>query len=264
MNKNSDLVIFVSTYGYRCIKTTDGIPIEVGAFGRENFVYKLHDDSGCNISKENKYYGELTGLYWVWKNYDKSQIKYIGYSHYNKKLAITRKEIKEYLSTNEDGWIVAKKASVAMHSDKCEWKIFVEVINDMYPEYYDYFKKIYGEYGESDCCNTLNMYITTVEEFDKYCEFLFDILAEIRRRIGDNEKHKYDQRYCAFFAERILTWYLLVNKKRIKEVKVKRKLNKKRLFHLILKGIPFMTKTKLYEKLRRRYRLDWADSSYFK
>ena len=44
------------------------VPLQVGAALNENLGY-IRDDSGDSISELNPYYGELTGMYWLWKNY---------------------------------------------------------------------------------------------------------------------------------------------------------------------------------------------------
>ena len=45
----------------------------------------IGDDTGNNISKKNRRYCELTGIYWIWKNYEKiGNPAYIGFMHYRR------------------------------------------------------------------------------------------------------------------------------------------------------------------------------------
>lgn len=45
----------------------------------------IKDDSEINIAEKNKNYAELTGHYWVWKNFlPKTDAKYIGFCHYRR------------------------------------------------------------------------------------------------------------------------------------------------------------------------------------
>lgn len=45
----------------------------------------IGDDTGDNISHLNRYFCELTGIYWAWKNYDKlGNPDYIGFMHYRR------------------------------------------------------------------------------------------------------------------------------------------------------------------------------------
>ena len=44
------------------------IPMHVGHANAEQEYGYLGDDTGDNISKQNCYYAELSGVYWVWKN----------------------------------------------------------------------------------------------------------------------------------------------------------------------------------------------------
>ena len=60
-------------------------PILVGAHYNKVDEIELRDDSGDNISELNPYYCELTGYYWVLKNYiDNSNEDYIGFAHYRR------------------------------------------------------------------------------------------------------------------------------------------------------------------------------------
>lgn len=45
----------------------------------------IRDDSLINIADKNKNYGELTGHYWVWKNFlPQADAKYVGFCHYRR------------------------------------------------------------------------------------------------------------------------------------------------------------------------------------
>ena len=59
--------------------------IPVG-LGEKNFPQNcLSDKSGNNISKKNKYYGEYSFHYWLWKNYlDQIDQNWIGFCQYRK------------------------------------------------------------------------------------------------------------------------------------------------------------------------------------
>ena len=44
-------------------------PIQVGRAISKEGLGIIGDDTGDNISHKNQNYGEMTGWYWVWKNY---------------------------------------------------------------------------------------------------------------------------------------------------------------------------------------------------
>ena len=65
------------------IKALNYIPV---GLGKDNFSNEwLRDNTKENISYKNKYYGEYTFHYWLWKNYiDKLDDKWIGFCQYRK------------------------------------------------------------------------------------------------------------------------------------------------------------------------------------
>ena len=71
---------------YEFIKRLQYIPVGLGEinFSKNWFT----DKSGANISKKNKYYGEYTFHYWLWKNYLDSNFddtnSWIGFCQYRK------------------------------------------------------------------------------------------------------------------------------------------------------------------------------------
>ena len=65
------------------IKEINYIPVGLGTdeFSKDWF----RDNTGDNISEKNKYYGEYTFHYWLWKNYlDKIDDEWIGFCQYRK------------------------------------------------------------------------------------------------------------------------------------------------------------------------------------
>ncbi|EAK5848006.1 DUF4422 domain-containing protein, partial [Campylobacter lari] len=62
-----------------------------GEMSQEDFDWMcenmIGDNTGENISYLNRYFCELTGIYWAWKNYDKlGNPDYIGFAHYRRLL----------------------------------------------------------------------------------------------------------------------------------------------------------------------------------
>ena len=81
------------------IQSLNYIPVGLGekTFSKE----WLRDNTGNNISKKNKYYGEYTFHYWLWKNYlNKIDESWIGFCQYRKFWALEYKD-KNRISLNQ-------------------------------------------------------------------------------------------------------------------------------------------------------------------
>ena len=204
--------IYISTFGKNVIKVKNGIPIEVGAQNRTSFIYPLHDNTGDNISKENEYYGELTGLYWVWKNCKIENTDIIGFCHYNKALKISNKKATEWLTEcGLYGFITAKPITICNHPVSDELDCIIQLLKERNILDYDTWNKLYDNKAEAKgkYCRGGNMFITSGKVFKEYCEWLFSLLNEMRHRIGDKpEVRSYMRRYCAFMGERLLSVYI--------------------------------------------------------
>ena len=83
---NSNHLNFIKEMGY--------IPV---GLGQDNFSKEwLGDREGNNISEKNKYYGEYTFHYWLWKNYiDTNRLKdgWIGFCQYRKFWSLEKKNL---------------------------------------------------------------------------------------------------------------------------------------------------------------------------
>ncbi len=106
MNKKQPSVkILVAYHKPAFLLDSDFIyPIEVGVdaknISKDGIINKndsffdnmLKDNTGDNISCKNRYYSELTALYWAWKNYDKlGNPDYIGLMQYRRHFILKRK-----------------------------------------------------------------------------------------------------------------------------------------------------------------------------
>lgn len=214
------------------------LPLQVGAFGKEDIGYK-RDDEGENISKKNPYYSELTGLYWAWKNLDAD---YIGLSHYRRhftkkskiyrrnhpltECVLTLEEANELLKNNDI--ILPRKRKYYIESlyshyahtlDGSHLDIAREIISNVYPEYLEAADKIYKQtWGYM-----WNMTIMSKENIDNYCSWIFDILLRMEEKIDTTKMRAFEARLFGRVSEILFNVWLEKNKSqmaRIAEVPV--------------------------------------------
>lgn len=159
----------------------------VGRNGKDNMGY-ISDDTGDNISGRNPDYAELTGLYWMWKNSDADIVGLCHYRRYfkNNNHRINKKEISSYL--NDYNIIVPKKIELLKGTLEETYKdsyllevysITRNIISEKYPDYL----KSYDEVFKESSFSNFNMFIMRKELLDDYCEWLFDILFEVEKRV---------------------------------------------------------------------------------
>jgi hypothetical protein len=192
------------------------IPLHVGRELSQDLGY-LGDNTGENISEMNCYYSELTGVYWIWKNY--SDADYVGVCHYRRYLInekgnmfnetefenilkdydiITSKRLK-YDYTYYDGYADAHNIDDLIETGK--------VIKEKYPEYYDNFNRLV-HLNESYFGNIV---VTSKKLFDEYTSWLFDIFLEVQKRIEINSYDDYHKRVFGFISEFLLMVWVDTN-----------------------------------------------------
>lgn len=201
------------------------IPLHVGKAGKEDYGY-LGDDTGDNISEKNANYCELTGIYWLWKNI---KCDIVGVCHYRRfmvsdEMILRKEEIEEYLQKYDiiipSSCRVEEEDIYAQYCKKHKGKdldLCREVIREKYPEYvfaFDYIMR-------TSIMSIGNMWITRKAVFDSYCEWLFDILFEVEKRIDMTGYDTYQKRVMGFLSERLFRVWLLMQSVKIKEVKIK-------------------------------------------
>ena len=164
------------------------------------------DDTGDNISKQNCYYSELTGMYWVWKN---SGADVVGTCHYRRYLLnaqgglFTEEQILSLLqqydviTTKELQLNFSYYEGFASHHKISYLDETARVIEELHPDYVADFDRLVRQkhtyFG--------NMLIAKKETYDAYMKWLFSILFEVERRVTVEEEDSYHRRIFGFISE---------------------------------------------------------------
>ncbi|MDD3436125.1 MAG: DUF4422 domain-containing protein [Candidatus Gastranaerophilales bacterium] len=197
----------------------------------------IKDKTGINIADKNKYYGELSGHYWVWKNFlPTTDVDYIGFCHYRRFLdfGITptpkvpfkpmfekefKKTFKKYtekkITECIDGYDIILPYKMTfksiLYSQYLKWhpqdemNFALNIIRDNYPEYIEAAKTVMGSKKMYICLN----FIMKKELFNEYMEWMFGIFTELENRTDVTKYVDYAQvRTPAFIAERFFNIWL--------------------------------------------------------
>ena len=77
-----------------------------------------------------------------------------------------------------------------------DWEVCKQVVIEKYPEYTEAFEWM----ENSRTINICNMLITRKNIYDSYCQWLFDILFEVEKRINIQDKDDYQKRVMGFLS----------------------------------------------------------------
>lgn len=205
------------------------VPIQVG--NGKDLGY-IRDNTGENITCKNPNYCELTGIYWIWKNY--SIPDYIGICHYRRffeRNFINKKKIekREILKIFKNYDIIMPKKLILntdvyrfyfMYGEGKEKDLNItrDVIKELYPTYLESFDNILKRRWGYYC----NMCIMKKEDFYKYCEWLFNILEKVEQKTDLSNYTKQQARIYGYISEILLNVWIEKNKLKIKEVYVEK------------------------------------------
>ena len=226
-----DIGVYVITHKpYHLIENDYYLPLCVGdQYRNEKW---LCERDGDNISYLNEKINECTGLYWIWKNSDKS---IVGLSHYR------RYFYKDNIICDDNildgpriGSILEEYDIILPCSEKfveprVYWQLSLplspgvlergytimrEAIQKNQPEYLDCFDKVLHGHIVYLC----NMFVTRKGIMDQYCEWLFSFLIEAAEKMDISSYRGEDRRIMGFLAERLMTVWLMRQKLKIKEL----------------------------------------------
>lgn len=244
MEKSKDIQLYVLTHKIPPYGLQDDeyhTPIHCGSALSSTFVCETRDDSGDNISEKNPWFLETTGTYWIWKNTNEP---YVGNYQFRRHIDVDPKQIPGILSGNDI--IVARSVGIGVSVYEQYKRFHIEsdldlckkIIDEKYPEYslpYDYIIKTGRVLYYS------NGFITTRENYNNICKFVFGILFEYEKRMGFKSKDEwvkhgatklvvqnshpgeltaaeYQSRVCGYLFERLFTLYVIKNFPRRVEV----------------------------------------------
>lgn len=193
----------------------------------------LRDDAGDNISDKNALINECTALYWIWRNDRDSE--YIGLNHYRRffdsplepGFPLRASEIRCIM---RDCDVVVSKAAVLDKTVK--HKLKDQICNEAFEAGYSAISDIFeGRSNEERACferfvagNVIyprQMFVMKRELLDEYCSWLFPIVLEMIDRVEiKDDWDMYSKRVIGFWAERMLTVWLLYTGYRIEELPV--------------------------------------------
>lgn len=237
--KRQDAAIFIIghkplEYGYwdNALYT----PIQVG-YGEQ--YTPVRDNTGVNIADWNKVCAETTAFYWISRNFVMG--KYVGVCQYRRRLEFP--EDYDFDKAFEECDVIAAKPlrfGVSVANQYCHCHCAADLLNmeqvvkDLYPDY----AQAWEDYiVNSNVVYYSNSFVMRAEDYQKYCDWLFSIFREYRKRMGWDSQEQvreyvagniekgvcrgtrgvdYQMQLFAFATERLWTMYVQRNFKRIR------------------------------------------------
>ncbi len=224
----ANLEIFCTTIKY--YKILDKLKDYIKPLGLGDEIYPdnwYDEKKGENINSINKHYAEFTGIYWIWKNklLTKKNDELVGNCHNRvlwlndfkeKKIKFTFQSLFQNL-LDEDNNILKKHDVIQVQPITFKNKNLIEDFGQVHKcdalikslEFLD--KDTAKEFKDHLIGNLIyphNMFITSKENFENYCEKIFPWLDEIHKYCLKNSLYKgYNMRLPAFIAERFTSFW---------------------------------------------------------
>ena len=220
-----------------------------GVMSKEDYQWMLDnmigDDTGDNISKENRTFAELTGIYWAWKNYDKlGNPDYIGLMHYRRTLKFSNKKytnINDFLSEKNiykacskydiivpeklGAYSIKKRAFISTIKEQYSIEHYAKdidalekIIKKHYPELSDSVDKIFYHSAK---IHWKGIFVMRKDLFMEYCSFLFDIMNKLEKKSDWKEYPITEQRVVGYLSEFVLNIFMDYIQSKNKRLKIK-------------------------------------------
>ena len=191
------------------------------------------DDLGDSISCHNSLVNECTALYWIWRNEGSDQI---GLSHYRRYLSSCVNPGWPILGWEADRILKRYNIIVARHEHFGKLSVSEQLRETVCEEAYkNSFRNLLEIMSEIDSDDVLTfkkflegkfifpcqMFIMPRNLLDEYCNWLFPIILTMIERVSINPNwDDYSKRIIGFWAERLLTVWLLKTGYRLFELPI--------------------------------------------
>ena len=246
---NSSIKIFSFYYKPGKIITND--PIYFPIFSGKNDSFKTcsipGDDTNDNISHKNKYYSELTGIFWVWKNtrqeiigtchyrrffttqpepflYQLKRLLYFPVGLHKKRFGLiytknTKIFVPKIINQIEIEFLLQKYDAILPQARKLKYSVEthfrkyhdindLNLIESIIKEKHPDFLEAFQNVLKGKRLYANNMFILKNEHFQEFTSWWFEVLFEFEQRVNLNEYSGYQQRIMGFIAERLLNvWF---------------------------------------------------------
>ena len=254
MTKNLNIQILVVQHKPAYVPNDSLLkPIQVGAAAAKHKLPGMayYDDNGKNISALNHSYGEMTALYWAWKNLNAD---YYGLFHYRRYLSFADEHFPVYDKFNFTSFSSIEEFYPQIGIDEKIMRGVIEKYDLIVPEkgmledeatIYDHYAKMHNIRDLDYCLDYIakkypeisaiaqkavhqkqayfcNMFIMKKQIFQDYCRFVFDVLEHFNENIDYSQYNVYQHRVVGFLAERLTNIYIQylfsLNRYKIKEL----------------------------------------------
>ena len=225
--------MYVATNALRPYPDGTGyVIIQTGRAVSNVHIGMVGDDQGESISARNRYFCELTALYWIWKN-DVSEI--VGLSHHRRFFAPKQQvlQFREFrIAANTDfdefdqgadiivpkplRWVVNGHVPESLIHQYSQYHLghdlFLarEEVMTQSPEYIDAFDFVV--YGNE--ISHHNMFVARKLAIDEYCSWLFPILFALEKLVPYQFYDAYQERAFGYLAERLFNVWLAKNRRK--------------------------------------------------
>ena len=200
--------------------------LQVGRASGDRSLPYDGDDIGENISDQNWLFGELTGFYWIWKNF--CEADNIGVCHYrrfflNEAGKLMSGEEYDRIMTEYD--IIVPKANISDQTNRegyaeshniADLMAVRDAIACLTPDFSEAFEEMLA----AKSSYYANLCVMHHSDFDDYCAWMFAVLFEAGKSIDVSGYDNYHKRVYGFLSELLLNAWILQKDYKIYETPV--------------------------------------------